>query len=156
MQLFSGKQYIQIDIANNTGYDKLNYDERIQKTLELYPEDIVKTATNEQLKELVKVNQADEPELVFAGLMAYRDVLNGIPTGYRVAFDAVCSGSQLMSALTRCQSGLNLTGMISNQRMDLYTEVFKRFKQLTGSSEEISRNHLKKAIMTLTDKGVAL
>lgn len=148
MQLFSGKQYIQIDIANNTGYDKLNYDERIQKTLELYPEDIVKTATNEQLKELVKVNQADEPELVFAGLMAYRDVLNGIPTGYRVAFDAVCSGSQLMSALTRCQSGLNLTGMISNQRMDLYTEVFKRFKQLTGSSEEISRNHLKKAIMT--------
>lgn len=148
MQLFSGKQYLQIDIANNSGYDKLNYDERINKTKELYPEDIIKTATNEQLKELVKINQAEEPELTFAGLMAYRDVLNGIPTGYRVALDSCNSGSQLMSALTRCQSGLNLTGMITNQRMDLYTEVFKRFKQLTGSSEEISRKHLKKAIMT--------
>lgn len=148
MQLFTGKQYLQIDIANNTGFDKLNYDERIQKTKEMYPEDVIKTATNEQLKELVQINQAEEPELTFAGLMAYRDVLNSIPTGYRVALDSCCSGSQIMSALSRCQSGLNLTGMITNQRMDLYTEVFKRFKQVSGVEKEISRKHIKKAIMT--------
>ena len=148
MQLFTGKQYLQIDIANNSGFDKLNYDERINKTLEMYPEDKVKYASNEELKELVKINQAEEPELTFAGLMAYRDVLNNIPTGYRVALDSCCSGSQIMSALTRCQSGLNLTGMITNQRMDLYTEVFKRFKQVSGVEKEISRKHIKKAIMT--------
>lgn len=147
MQLFTGKQYLQIDIANNSGFDKLDYDVRIQKTMELYPESIVKNASNEDLKELVKINQADEPELTFAGLMAYRDVLNGIPTGYRVALDACCSGSQLMSALTRCASGLGLTGLLGNHRMDLYTEIFKRFKEVTGSSKEISRTHLKKAIM---------
>ena len=92
MQLFTGKQYLQIDIANNSGFDKLDYDVRIQKTMELYPESIVKNASNGELKELVKINQADEPELTFAGLMAYRDVLNGKPTGYRVALDACCSG----------------------------------------------------------------
>lgn len=148
MQLFTGKQYLQIDIANNSGFDKLNYDERISKTLEMYPEDKVKYASNEELKELVRVNQADEPELTFAGLMAYRDVLNGIPTGYRVALDASSSGSQLMSALTRCTSGLYLTGMYGNKRMDLYTEVFKLFKEILGSDVEISRVHIKKAIMT--------
>lgn len=53
-----------------------------------------------------------------------------------------------MSALTRCTSGLYLTGMYGNKRMDLYTEVFKRFKELLGSDVEISRVHIKRAIMT--------
>ena len=56
MQLFTGKQYLQIDIANNSGFDKLDYDVRIQKTMELYPESIVKNASNGELKELVKIN----------------------------------------------------------------------------------------------------
>lgn len=148
MQLFTGLEYLKIDIANNTGFDKLNYQERIDKTNQLYPENTVKYATDEQLKELVLLNNPEEPELVFAGLMAYRDTLNNIPTGYRVAFDSCCSGSQLMSALTRDKSGLNLTGMIENQRMDLYTEVFKRFKQISGVNTEVERKHIKKGVMT--------
>lgn len=156
MKLYSGKQYLQIDIANNTGFDKLNFEDRIAKTKQMYPEDVVKTASNEVLKELAKKNQAEEPELTFAGLMAYRDTLNGIPSGYRVALDASCSGSQIMSALSRCPSGLYLTGLQGDDRMDLYTEVFKRFKEVSGCEKEISRTHIKKAIMTLTNKGVAL
>lgn len=147
MQLFTGKQYLKIDIANNLGHDKLNYDERIRKFDESFSDELLKNCSNEQLKELVLGSNAEEPELVFAGLMAYRDTLNGIPTGYRVALDSCNSGSQLMSALTRDEAGLNLTGMVSNQRMDLYTEVFKRFKQVTGSTAEIERKHIKKCIM---------
>lgn len=147
MKLYSGKEYLQIDIANNTGFDKLNFEDRIAKTKQMYPEDVVKTASNEVLKELVKKNQAEEPELTFAGLMAYRDTLNGIPSGYRVALDASCSGSQIMSALSRCPSGLYLTGLQGDDRMDLYTEVFKRFKEVSGCEKEISRTHIKKAIM---------
>lgn len=147
MNLFTGIEYLKIDIANNQGLDKLNYDERIKQTDLLYPANTIKEANNSDLKELIALNKAEEPELVFAGLIAYRSALNGEPSGYRVSFDSCCSGSQLMSALTRDRNGLNLTGMITNQRMDLYTEVFKRFKQISGSDAEIERKHIKKAVM---------
>lgn len=148
MQLFTGKQYLKIDIANNMGYDKLNYDERINKFDMYFTDDLIKNCSNKQLKELVLGVNPEEPQLVFAGLMAYRDTLNNIPTGYRVALDSCNSGSQLMSALTRDENGLNLTGMVTDKRMDLYTEVYKRFKQLSGNTSEIERKHIKKCIMT--------
>lgn len=144
MQLFTDLEYLKIDIANSFGLDKENYDKRLEWFDKNIPN--VKEFSNKQLLKFTE--SADEPHLMLAGLIAYRDYLNNRPSGYRVAFDACNSGCQIMSALTRDTNGLNLTGMLENKRYDFYTEVYKVFKERIGSTENIERTHLKKAIMT--------
>lgn len=144
MQVFTDLQYLKIDIANSFGLDKQNYDVRLNWFDETIPN--IKEYNNNQLLKLT--DGAEEPHLMLAGLIAYRSYLNNEPSGYRVAFDSCNSGCQIMSALTRDEDGLRMTGMIENKRYDFYTEVYKVFKERTNSSENIERKHLKKSVMT--------
>ena len=80
MEKFSGKDYLMIDIANNFGLDKINWDARIDWVLRRV----------DKLEDFLK--QADEPALFFAGVQAFRKAQAGEPSGYPISLDACSSG----------------------------------------------------------------
>lgn len=145
MKQFNPMQYLAIDIANHYGLDKLNYEDRIQwvkahiNNLEDY------TAT------------AEEPLLYAKALNALREVQQGKPTNHSVAFDAVCSGLQIMSALMRCKRGCELTGLIDpDNRIDAYTSITTALNCKLGSTAVYERKEVKNAIMTYLYGSIAV
>ncbi|WP_273637064.1 DNA-directed RNA polymerase [Moraxella catarrhalis] len=143
MKVFNPMQYLAIDIANHFGLDKLNYEERI---------DWVKTNIN-SLENMTE--QAEEPILFAKAVHALRQTQQGIPTGHTVAFDATCSGLQIMSVLMRCRSGAYLTGLIDpNNRIDAYTLITDAMNTelaKKGMQVSVSRKDSKKAITNKQD-----
>lgn len=138
MKTFTGWQYLLIDVANNFGLDKKLFEERIQWA----------TDHLEELESLA--DQADTKPLYIKAVMAVRKAQQGIPTGHLVAFDGVCSGIQVMSALTGCIAGATATGMVDpNVRADAYTAVTKSMEDILGGSVNVPRDKTKKALMTL-------
>ena len=79
---FTPRQYLQIDIAGNfsSKNEKMDWDKRLQWFDE----------NQHQLEALLK--QAETPALYYAGVMAWRDVNQGIPSGYPVSLDGCSSG----------------------------------------------------------------
>lgn len=144
MQLFTGLEYIMIDVANNYGLDKLSFEDR----LKWFKETIIinKDSTNKDILEFANTTK-EAPALVFAGLQAYRDTLNNKPTGYRIGLDAIASGTQFLSALMADEKGLDATGLISDRRADVYTEIYEQFKMIYGEDTNKSRKDCKNAIM---------
>lgn len=151
MKLFNGKEYLQIDIANNYGKDKLTYTERLDWFNKELASKLSKDITNDEIYELVK--DEEEKELLFVGIKAYRDYLNNLSIKHMVGFDATTSGMQIMSALTGDRNAMRLTNLIEpDKRIDAYTEIFNYLK--SKYPEETKENNLvrqdiKKAIMIL-------
>lgn len=141
MQHFTGFQYLQIDIANGFGLDKKLFEERIQWA----------TENHDQLESLTE--QAESPELYTKAVMALRDAEAGKAIGHRVGLDAVCSGIQVMSALTGCEAGAKATGLVNTGiRPDAYTTVTDRMNAILhseGLRVDIPRKDAKAATMTV-------
>ncbi len=140
-QTFTGWEYLCIDIANHFGLDKETFEKRIQ-----WVEDHMN-----HLGFMVK--QAETPELFQKAIMALNRVRNGEPIGHLVQFDGVCSGIQILSALTGCEQGAFNTGMIDpTQRMDAYSNTTGAMNALLEqagmSSIEVPRKDVKQAVMT--------
>ena len=78
MKKFNGIKYLLIDIANTFGYDKLIWEERIDKALAII--DSITDEKGEYIKEeLLKLaNSADEPAHCLSALLAYKDALKCI------------------------------------------------------------------------------
>jgi len=137
MQLFTGWEYLLIDAANHAGYDKELFEARIQ-----WAQDNL--ADLESL-----VDQADCPALYTKAVMAIRKAQRGEPTGHRVGLDAVCSGLQIMSALTGCISGAAATGLIDpNRRADAYTDLTSIMRRFIPGLPDSERGKIKNACMT--------
>lgn len=140
--------YICIDLANCVGTqgsfrgDKELFEDRIKwvKDNFSYLEDFIEAAEN-------------KPQYIKA-LHALRETMLGNPTGHLIGLDASCSGIQLMSVMTGCIKGADATGLVSQKRADAYTDVTTEMNsilKLKGlSSIEISRNDIKRCVMTLT------
>lgn len=146
MQTFTPSEYIKIDIANNFGLDKKNWDERISWF----------DQNKDQLHSLVP--QADEPALFYAGIKAWEAYLNKEPSGYMISLDATASGMQLLAVLTGDMSAAKLCNVVSDfsedavaQRRDGYTVIYNMMLKVMGESAKITRDDCKKAIMTLTE-----
>ncbi len=139
MEAFTGWQYLLIDIANQYGLDKETFDVRIAWTAD-------------NIKELEKIGhdkEWKEKPLYLAAVMALREVQKGKPTGHLVGFDAVCSGMQIMSALTGCEKGAAATGLISTgERPDAYTYVTNTMSKMLGTALPQGRKMAKEATMT--------
>lgn len=142
MQTFTGIEYLKIDIANNFGLDKKNWDERIEwfdKNREKLPQ---------------MLNQADNPALFFAGLQAMEAAEAGKPSGYPISLDATASGMQLLAVMTGDRRAAELCNVINvkkdgaPQRQDGYTVVYKAMVDAIGEEGRISREDTKSAIMT--------
>ena len=141
MKEFNPMQYLAIDIANQWGLSKLNFEDRIKwvKTNEKYLEDYQ--------------DQAEEPLLYYKAVKALRDAQAGKPIGHTVALDSASSGLQLMSTVMRCKGGASLTGLIDpDTRTDAYSLITEKLNAKLGSESEllvIPRKDSKRALMTM-------
>lgn len=137
MQLFSGIEYLMIDIANNSGggRDKKSFDERISWVKE--HDDI--------LEDIVDITK--KPFQYLAAVMAYRDAQNGIPTGHLAEVDAGASGLQISAVLTGCQDTAKNTGLIGDVCNDIYSITTKEMGLLLGEEVTIDRSLVKSAQM---------
>lgn len=137
MQMFTSKQYLKIDIANNFGLEKENWDVRIAWF----------DKNENQLQELV--NQAEEPALFYAGIKAWEDVQNERPTGYMISLDATSSGLQLLAALTGDSKAAKLCNVVdTGKREDAYTGVYVEMLGRINDTAKISRDDCKEGVMT--------
>lgn len=141
MKMYSGFEYLLIDLANAYGHDKLLFDERIQWARD----------NMDQLEALV--DQAETKPLYIKALMAIRKAQAGLPTGHMVGVDGCCSGIQVMSVLTGCVAGATSTGLITpNKRADAYSETTKIMNEILsgmGASVSVTRKEAKQALMTV-------
>ena len=137
MQMFTGWEALLIDVANQYGKDKLLFEERIQ------------WATDNLNKLESLASEAETKPLYMKAVMAVRKAQQGIPSGHLVGFDGVCSGVQIMSALTGCEAGADNAGLINpNKRADAYAATTDTMNQILGGGVEVSRKDAKRALMT--------
>lgn len=137
MQLFTGFQWLLIDVANQYGHDKLTFEGRL-------------AWAEHELENLEgHAEYADTKPLYIKAVMAIRKAQAGLPTGHLVGVDAVCSGIQIMSALTGCEAGATATGLIDpDVRADAYTTVTDAMNIELGGTLNVSRGDAKDAVMT--------
>lgn len=142
---YSALDYLKIDIASNYGdhngqdLEKLNFEDRIRWF------DQQEAAGN--LVDLIE--SADDPALYFSGLQAYRDTLDGNPTGYAISLDACSSGLQILAILANCEKSARRCGMINTgNREDAYTSLFGDMQEQADFVLSAGRPDLKQAIMT--------
>lgn len=136
MQKFSATEYLLIDIANNFGKDKLNWDERL----------IWAYTHEDKLFDLV--GEAESPACFYAAVNAYYQALAGDPIGYTISLDATASGMQILSALVCCpKSGKQCNLIFTGKREDGYTNIYQVIKKKT-ELDIIERPKVKKAVMT--------
>lgn len=138
MKTYTPADYLKIDIANHFGLDKLEFEDRIEW---------VNTNIND-LESLADKGDAKTRPLFIKAVMVLRKAQKGIPTGHVVALDAVCSGMQIMSAISGCEAGAYATGLIDpNKRMDAYSVVTTTMNQQEGIAIGIPRGDAKDAVM---------
>jgi hypothetical protein len=138
MNHYTGFQYLLIDCANAFGLDKLLFEQRIEWA----------TSNLDRLEDIV--DQADVKPLFIKATQAIRKAQNHLPTGHLVAMDAVCSGMQIMSAITGCVSGATATGMVDpERRADAYTETTGVMAGILGEAVEVPRADVKQSVMTV-------
>lgn len=136
-QTFTGLEYLKIDIANNFGLDKEDWDDRISWF----------DAHEHELDALLK--KAAEPALFYAGIQAYRKACAGKPSGYPISLDATSSGIQLLACLTGDRKAAALCNVTdTGHREDAYTGLYHALLLKVGEGSKIERKKTKDAIMT--------
>lgn len=145
MEMFTAKQYLMIDIANNFGLDKEDWDVRLNWFEQNEP-DLEKLAMLPEDK-----GGPESPAMFYAGVQAYRDMEAGKPIGYGISLDATASGIQLLAVLTGCRKSASICNVVdAGKRMDAYTanydEMVNRIKEEGGITGSIQRKDTKKAL----------
>lgn len=141
MNLYSGWEYLLIDVANQYGLDKETFEKRIEWA-------------NTHLNNLEALaDKADNKPLYVKAVLAIRRAQKGLPIGHLVGFDASCSGIQIMSVITGCHAGAKATGLIDpDVRADAYTACTQAMNQIlkktTGGLVQVTRADAKRALMT--------
>jgi hypothetical protein len=136
-QSFTPIEYLMIDVANNWGHDKDDWDDRISWFKQNEPD----------LETMVE--QAAEPALYYAGVQAYRRAVQGLPIGYPISLDATSSGAQLLAVMIGCRKSAKLCNVLDvGSRMDLYTIQYKAMCDLVTMPKKITRKECKQAVMT--------
>jgi hypothetical protein len=140
MKFYTGWEYLLIDVANAFGLDKLRFEERIQWA-------------KDNLDNLEDLGESKpfwkQKPLYQKATMAIRRAQKGEPIGHLVGLDAVCSGMQIMSALTGCHAGATATGLVDpDRRADAYSDCTALMVEELGYHIEGERSKVKNATMT--------
>lgn len=142
MQTFSGFEYLLIDAANQFGLDKEKFDSRLIWAKQNY----------DKLEYFIPEAPMKTRPAYEKAVQTIRSAAKGEPTGHRVGFDAICSGMQIMSALTNCEHGCEATGLISDEhseRPNAYTKVADAMAHhLSGAQVVVDAADVKAAVMT--------
>ncbi len=134
MRQFTGEQYLQIELANQFGLDKKTWDERIEWH----------QLNRNNLDALI--DDAKHPILFYKALLAYRDMQDGIPTGFIMGMDATASGIQIMAVLTGCIKTAMAVNLIdTGAREDVYQFGADT---MTKFGVPMDKETIKKPIMT--------
>lgn len=137
MKHYSAFDFICIDVANQAGFDKKLFEQRIQ-----WVKDNFNTL-------MVLDTPRKERPLYVKAVMALRDACKGVAIGHLVGLDATCSGMSIMSVLTKCYNGCLATNLIDpDVRNDAYTMVTDEASKLLEGELIISRDDAKQATMT--------
>jgi len=137
MQFYTGFQYLLIDAANSFGLDKEVFSTRLEWAKENF----------EVLEELA--DQADDYYLYVKAVDSIRKAVRGEASGHLVGLDAICSGLQIMSAMTGCVKGAEATGIVdTGVRPDAYTECTTIMQRLIPWFTMEERKKVKNAVMT--------
>ena len=135
MNYFTGKDYINISIANAMGMDKLTWEQRLEW---------VANETNT----LVQIESAAEPYQLIAAVQAKKDAESGVPTGYIMGLDACSSGIQLMSLLAGDIVAARLCGLINTgKREDIYQTCLEDMNAELGTRIPFVRKDIKECGM---------
>lgn len=135
MQLFTPFEYLLIDVANQMGFDKDLYEDRIKWTKD----------NLDNLEDLVQ--DAESPNMYWKAVDAIRCAQAGIPTGHLVGFDSAASGIQLLSTLARCAVGMKNTGVINSVDATSAPDIYNKCTKVMGRVDYV-RKAVKNALMT--------
>lgn len=125
MQLFTGRNYLLIDISNQFGLDKEPWDTRIDWAERHYYD----------LETMQP--QAESPVLYAKAVNALREVDSGNTTNHMMGLDATASGIQIMACMTGCVSAAKAVNLIdTGRREDIYTEIAS---VMGGNRDEVKR-----------------
>ena len=137
MQFFTAEDYLKIDISNNFGNDKLDWDERIEWV----------NANESRLMNLI--DEAEEQPLFYAGVKALYQSQAGEAIGYPISLDATSSGLQILACLCHDKKAALLCNVISTgHREDAYTNIYHKLCEFIGDKDKIQRADVKRAVMT--------
>ena len=126
MKTFTPKQWILIDLAHvygNTG----TYEERLAFGYEML--NVMQFIDYTSIPEIKRafhhwINEAKEPEMFCAALIAMSDALQDKDSGFLIGLDACASGPQLLSVLCRCVTGMESTGALNTGKVpNLYKTI---------------------------------
>lgn len=137
MQTFTAREYLKMDIANHFGLDKEDWDVRLDWF--------------EKHKNCLgmMLNKAEVPAQYFAAITAWDEVQKGNPIGYPIALDATASGMQILACITGDRRAAQLCNVVDvGRRVDAYTEVYKLMLNRIGQQGRVTREMVKKAVMT--------
>ena len=135
MNTYTGKEYMQIEIAGMYGLDK-----------EIFPVRIAWVEEHEDTLESME-DTAKDYYGYCASVMAYRKAQKGIPSGYLVSLDATASGIQLLSVLTGCKIGAANSGVTGQLRVDPYKTATEIMNGILGTSTVYERETIKSSLM---------
>jgi DNA-directed RNA polymerase len=150
-QEFTGKQNLAIDVAGSYGLDKLSWQARL---------DWFHANEAELLKGLAQAEEdgpgpyrhelfvtSKKPSMQFVGMLAWRDMLEGRPSGYGISLDATASGLQLLSCLAGCRKSASLCNVLdTGERENAYSIVFQAMLEEMGTEIEVDSDTVKKAV----------
>jgi DNA-directed RNA polymerase len=135
MDCFTGTEYIKIDLANQFGLDRLNWQDRIY-----WVED-----NEKDLKDLAAT--AKHPILFRKALRAYHLAKAGQPTNHVMGLDATASGIQCMAVMSGCPLTARTVNLIdTGQRECLYQAVTDYMNTLPDI--QVRRKIVKHPVMT--------
>ncbi len=136
MQHFSGLKYLQIDIANCFGLDRLDWDDRLH-WFENNEPDLESQAIH-----------AKNPILFRKAVRALRVAQRGTPVNHVMGLDATASGLQIMGVLSGCVETAKCTNLVNTgHREDVYEDIAQEMQRLGCSN--IDRSIVKKPVMTV-------
>lgn len=135
MKNFTPLDYLKIDIATMRGLDQEQFEDRIAWC--------DRVADNPDVSFEDFIEYADKPYQYMAAVQALEDALAGVPTGHLVGLDASASGIAIMGVSMGCAVTCKNTGVIGDQKMDMYTECTKEMNSLLGTKKTYDRKTVK-------------
>ena len=143
---FEPIEWVLIETANQLGFDKKTYKERLEVGDQIFSE-----VKQYGVETTFKKYNPDEPELFARAVIALGDIAKGNPTNIIVGQDVASSGPQLYTVASRDSTGLSAVGAVDKivngvpVVPDLYTSIYEKLVPygITG----LSRKMVKEAVV---------